>query len=98
MPAPSEGEAVSTVTEPTWRAALASSVSTHRRVAAYTLPQALNARMLHLGERKESLTPAERDELLALVAFTQDRSIEKLDAELAVRKLTAVCPDLGVLS
>jgi hypothetical protein len=85
---------VSTTPDPAWRAAVSSSVTAHRRVAAYTLPPALDARMLDLGERKESLTPTERDELLALVTFTQERAVEKFDAELAVRKLTAVCPDL----
>lgn len=83
------------LTEPELRSAVSSSVAAHRRVAAYTLPSALDVRMLDLGERKESLTVAERDELLALVAFAQARSVEKFDAELAVRKLTAVCPDLA---
>lgn len=86
---------VNPAAEPDWQAALAASVSSHRRVAAYILPAALDARMLDLGERKESLTPIERGELLALVEFTQARSVEKLDAELAVRKLTAVCPELA---
>jgi hypothetical protein len=83
------------LTEPGWRSAVSSSVAAHRRVAAYTLPRALDARMLDLGERKESLTAAELGELLALVAFTQERAVEKFDAELAVRRLTAVCPDLA---
>ena len=86
---------MSTTPEPDWRAAVTRSVSAHRRVAAYTLPQALDARMLDLGERKEFLTPAERDELLALVAFTQERSAEKLEAELAARRLTDAYPELG---
>lgn len=81
--------------EPDWRAAVSRSVSAHRRVAAYVLPPALDARMLELGERKEGLTPAEREELLALVAFTQERSAEKLEAELAVRRLTAAYPELS---
>jgi hypothetical protein len=80
--------------EPDWRSAVSRSVSAHRRVAAYTLPPALDARLLDLSERKESLTPAERDELLALVAFTQARSIEKAEAELAARRLTDTYPDL----
>lgn len=86
---------MSIVSEVDWRAAVARSVSAHRRVAAYTLPPALDARMLDLAERKDELTPAERDELLALVAFTQARSIEKLEAELAARRLTDAYPDLS---
>ena len=73
------------VIEPEQRAAMAKSVAVHRRVAAYTLTPALDARLFDLGERKESLTPAEQEVLLALVAFTQARSVEKLEAELAAR-------------
>lgn len=86
---------MSTVIEPDQRAAVSRSVAAHRRVAAYTLPPALDAKLLDLSERKESLTPAERDELLALVAFTQARSVEKLEAEAALRRLTAAYPDLA---
>lgn len=81
--------------ESDWRSAVSRSVSAHRRVASYTLPPALDAKLLDLSERKESLTPTEREELLALVAFTHSRSIEKAEAELAVRRLTDVYPDLS---
>ena len=81
--------------EPAWQAALASSVSALRRVAGYSLPPELDRRILELGERKETLTSEERAELLAWVAFTQQRSAEKLEAELALRRLTAVCPELA---
>jgi hypothetical protein len=80
--------------EPAWHAALMSSVSALRRLAEYQLPPELDRRVLDLGERKESLTPAEREELLAWVAFTQQRSAEKLDAEIALRRLAGVCPEL----
>ncbi|MBN9522345.1 hypothetical protein J0H58_28140 [bacterium] len=72
-------------TDPAWNSALAAL----RRVAGYTLPPALDRRILDLGERKESLSPAEREELTAWVAFTQERSIERLQAELALRQLGA---------
>ena len=81
--------------EPVWQEALASSVSALRRVASYALPPEFDRRALELGERKESLTADERAELLAWVAFTQQRSADKLEAEVALRRLTAVCPDLG---
>jgi hypothetical protein len=83
------------IAEPDWRDALASSAAALRRVAAYSLDSALDRRILDLGERKEFLTPAERSELLAWVAFTQERSLEKLEAERALRRLLAVCPELG---
>ncbi len=78
--------------EPAWQAALSSSVAALRRVASYTLPPELDRRVLELGERKESLTDDERAELLA---FTQQRSVEKFEAEVALRRLNAVCPELG---
>jgi hypothetical protein len=83
------------VSEPDWQAALTASADALRRVAAYALPPALDRRLLDLGERKDALTPAERDELFAWVAFTQQRSVEKLQAEAALRRLTAVCPELA---
>jgi hypothetical protein len=81
--------------EPAWQAALASSAAALRRLANYALPPELDHRILDLGERKESLTPDERAELLAWVAFTQERSAEKLAAEAALRRLAAVCPELA---
>jgi hypothetical protein len=81
--------------EPDWQAALTSSANALRRVASYSLPTALDRRILDLGERKEGLAPEERDELLAWVAFTQERSIEKAAAEVALQRLAAVCPELG---
>lgn len=80
--------------EPAWRSALASSAAALRRLAGYALPAALDRRMLDLAERKESLSPDERAELLEWVAFTQQRAAEKLEAEVALRRLAAVCPEL----
>lgn len=54
--------------DPAWQAALTASSAALRRVAGYVLPPALDRRVLDLGERKESLTPDERDELPAWVA------------------------------
>jgi hypothetical protein len=66
-----------------------------RRVADYRLDPVLDGRLRDLGERKDQLDPAERAELLALVTFTQQRTQEKLEAELALRQLDAVAPDRG---
>lgn len=87
--------AASAPTEPAWKAALASSAAALRRLAGYTLPPELVRRILELGERKETLIPEERAELMAWVAFTQQRSVEKLEAEVALRRLEAVCPELA---
>ncbi len=81
--------------EPAWREALASSVAALRKAAGYTLPPELDRRVLELGERKESLTADERAELLAWVAFTQQRSIDKLEAEVALKRIAAALPELA---
>ena len=86
--------AASTVLEPVRRATLASAAA-HRRVAGYALPPELDRRILDLSERKDALTPDERAELLAWVAFSQERSIEKAQAEVALHHLAAAFPDLG---
>jgi hypothetical protein len=80
-------------TEPEWKSALEASTAALRRLADYALPPELDRRILELGERKESLTPDERAELMAWVAFTQERSVEKLQAQVALRRLAVVCPE-----
>jgi hypothetical protein len=66
-----------------------------RRVADYRLEPALDQRLRDLGERKEWLSEAEHDELLALVAFTQQRTLEKLEAEAALQELQSACAQLA---
>src|SRR5688572_29677126 len=85
---------MSTVTTPDWHAVLAASASAHRRIAGYSLPPALDQRILDLGERKEFLSADEHAELLAWVRFTQERTVEKLEAEAALRRLVALDPSL----
>jgi hypothetical protein len=67
---------------------------TLRRLADYSLDPALDQRMRQLGEQKEFLGPDEHAELMALVAFSEQRSIEKLEAEQALRRLREAFPDL----
>jgi predicted MarR family transcription regulator len=85
---------MSTLLDPAQLVAVSKSLIAHRRVAGYTLPPALDAKRSDLSERKESLTAEERAELLGLVAFTQARSIEMAEAELAIRRLTDAYPEL----
>jgi hypothetical protein len=66
-----------------------------RRVAEYRLDPALDQRLRDLGERKEWLSAAEHEELLAFVAFTQQRSLEKLEAEAALRDLQTARTELA---
>jgi hypothetical protein len=65
-----------------------------RRVADYRLDPALDQRLRDLGERKDLLSGAEHGELLALLAFTQQRTLEKLDAEAALQDLHNACAEL----
>lgn len=81
--------------EPAWQTALADSVAALRRVAGYALDPALDQRVLDLGERKEFLSAAEHQELLAWVRFTEQRMLEKFEAERALRRLLALRPDLA---
>jgi hypothetical protein len=73
--------------------AVAASAAALRRTAGYALPPELDRRLLDLGEREDALGPAERAELLAWVAFTQQRSLDKLAAEAALRGLAAAFPE-----
>jgi hypothetical protein len=62
---------------------------TLQRIASYHLPAALDRRLTWLSENKDTLTEAEREELLALIDFSEDRTIEKLQAKVicdALRK------------
>ncbi len=80
--------------EPQFRLAITSCVAALRRLADYELPPTLARRLEELGERKEFLDQAEHDELLALVDFTQQRTVEKLESQVALQHLRAIAPDL----
>ena len=86
------------VMDPPQEAALRTSAKALRRAAAYSLPADLDRRILDLGERKAALTPDERAELIAWVEFTQERSLEKLGSELALRRLTEAFPEIDARS
>jgi hypothetical protein len=81
--------------EPAGNDAIHKSAAALRRLASYVLPPELDRRILELGERKETLTPDERAELEAWVNFTQQRSIEKYEAQLALRQLARAFPDVA---
>lgn len=84
---------MSPIAEPVRQEALTTSVSALRKLAEYKLAPELDRRILDLGERKETLTPEERAEYMAWVDFTQQRSIEKFEAQLALRRLADVFPE-----
>lgn len=74
------------------QAALRHGIHALTRVANYSFPAALDRRLQELGENKENLDAADREELLALVTFTEERSLEKLQAQLALRELQPLLP------
>ena len=83
-----------TVAEPGFEEVLADCVAALRRVAEYRLPAALDRRLLWLSENKERLSEEEREELLAAVEFAEDRTVEKLQAEVVLRRLARLYPHL----
>ena len=80
--------------DPQFQSAIAACAVALRRMASYELNPTLTQRMHELGARKEYLTLAEHDELLALVDFAQKRTIEKLEAQTALARLRAALPGL----
>lgn len=83
-----------TVSDPKVQSALASCAEALRAFADYELDTEIATRMRELGERKEFLDPAQHAELLALVAFTEQRSLESLRAQLALKELNRIVPNL----
>jgi hypothetical protein len=73
--------------------ALDACVPALQRLSRYQLEPTLARRMADMGERKEFLTADEHAELLALVNFAQQRTLEKLQADLALRRLHAAFPE-----
>jgi hypothetical protein len=67
--------------------------ATLQRVATYRMPVAMNRRLIWLSENKESLTASEREELLALVDFSEDRTVEKLEAKVLLQRLAEAPPN-----
>jgi hypothetical protein len=84
---------LTTLADPRVQSALRDGVRALKRMADYVLPAALDRRLQSLGENKEYLGAADHEELMALVTFTQERTIEKLQAEVALRELQTLLPD-----
>jgi hypothetical protein len=63
-------------------------------MAAYELEPPIARRIEDLSERKEFLDSADHDELLALVHFAQQRTLERLEAQVALQRLREIVPEL----
>jgi len=74
--------------------ALREGVEALQLMADYKLPSTLDRRMHELGARKEFLSPDEHAELLALVDLAQGRTVEKLKAMVALKRLRQSAPSL----
>ena len=83
--------------EPNFQSAIKAVVISLRGVARYELEPPLANRMQELAERKELLNANEHDELMALVDFSQRRTIEKLEAQVALKRLGEIVPELVTL-
>lgn len=79
---------------PQFRLALEGSITALRRLAESELPSGLAQRMHQLGDRKEFLDPAEREEYADLVSFWKSRALEKVEAAVALKRLREAVPDL----
>lgn len=73
---------------------LRSCVTALRKVAHFELNSGLDQRLQELGERKEFLDEAERNELFALLDFSEQRTVEKLEAAKALQSLHDLFPEV----
>lgn len=80
--------------EPQFQLAFSSCVAALKRMATYDLDPPLARRLQDLSERKEFLGSEEYEELMALVRFSQQRSVEKLEAQLALNRLGEILPEM----
>lgn len=78
--------------------ALKPTIAFLRRLARYKLDRSLRCRLMELGERKEFLGKKEHDELMALVEFSQNRTLEKLEALVALKRLGAAGAPVGKIA
>lgn len=82
-------------TEPRFRDALDACITALSRVAGYEIDPGLDRHLQDLSERKEFLDSSQYEELVALVAFSQQRTIEKLEAQAALARLRELFPDVA---
>jgi hypothetical protein len=81
-------------TEPRFQETLETCVLALRRMAEYELEEPIKRRLLDLSEKKEFLDEKEHDELMALVDFWQKRTNERLEAQVALKRLGELLPDM----
>jgi hypothetical protein len=85
---------VRSTAQPAQIAAVAECAAALRKFAGYSLERSLQRRMSHLLRNKERLSAAERLELQGLVTFWQKRTIDMLEARVALKTLAEAFPDV----
>ena len=65
-----------------------------RHAAERRLPRPLERKILKMIEAKESLTDAEHEQLVTLVGVSQEQSLQKVKAQVALELLHKAYPDL----
>ena len=86
--------AVASELEEAQESAIVASADALNQKADYILPKSIDKLILELGERKDTLSPDERDELLCWIEFAQEKTLEKVTAELALRQLRRAFPQI----
>ncbi len=81
--------------DPKIRAAIETCAAALRPLAEFQLEPEIDAHMLQLGERKDLFSSWESKQLHALLAFTQLRTIEKLEAQAALKQWHDAFPELA---
>lgn len=85
---------LATLTGPSQEATLRECVRALRRAASYRLPPTLDKRVLWLSENKEALSESERGELLAMVEFAEQRTLDKAQAQALLKRLGEAFPQI----
>ena len=76
------------------RKALKACAEALRQVAEYRLPRALQLKLQRMLEQKETLTEAEHEQILTLAEAAQERSLQKVKSQVALRLLLEAFPEL----
>lgn len=86
--------AVTTSSNSARRKALRACAAALRLAADYRLPNALQRKLRKALNEKEHVSPSQHRELLVLVEAAQERSLQKVKAQVALQQLLQAFPEL----
>lgn len=78
----------------TRRKALRACAEALRLASDYRLPTALQRKLRKALDEKEQVSPSQHRELLVLVEAAQERSLQKVKAQIALQQLLQAFPEL----